>query len=634
MGCVANLIDRISFISGTPNLSLNVSGDSVCEGDDATVTIAGSEAGVNYQLLLGGNPLAPAISGTGTGADLIFTIPAARLTTGLTAYSVEASATGCSAGTLIQPANVTVNPPPTVTINPVTPTCIDASAVTLAGTPTGGTFSGPGVTGNSFDPGVAGLGSHTVTYVATDGNGCTNSNTMTIEVTSRLTQVGSNQTSCAVNGQSYTLTVNLNGTAPYIATGTGAPGTFAGTQWISDPIPAGTDYNVDFQDANACNVLNVSDVAPTCCVFAVTCPTFPVSTVECYADLPGPTSLTEAQFESLGNGDGIIGDIPCGVIEITASNGPDTGNCNMNITRTYTITEYEDPNSNGLRDPGENTVLNTAACSQSITIRDTTAPVFVEALPNDTTVECDAALPPVATLTATDNCSSAVVSYDEEIVAGACAGNYEIRRTWSATDSCGNETTHLQTIRVEDTTPPAFGELLPVNVSVACNEIPAPPVVTANDNCGVATITFSETELPGSCSLNYVVERTWVAADECGNETMHTQLIDVSCPIEIYNAVSPNDNGQNDIFLLEGIDCFPNNNVKIFNRWGILIFELSGYDNDTKVFNGYSQGRLTISGNEKLPTGTYFYIIQYQSPGATGTQIMQQSGHLYLSNGD
>ncbi|MEZ4922675.1 MAG: T9SS type A sorting domain-containing protein [Crocinitomicaceae bacterium] len=42
----------------------------------------------------------------------------------------------------------------------------------LTGTPSGGTFSGPGVSGNVFDPSVANWGEHTLYYTYTDGNGC------------------------------------------------------------------------------------------------------------------------------------------------------------------------------------------------------------------------------------------------------------------------------------------------------------------------------------------------------------------------------------------------------------------------------------------------------------------------------
>jgi|GEM_PF-1292319 len=61
--------------------------------------------------------------------------------------------------------------------------CTTDAAVTLTGSPAGGTFSGTGVSGNSFDPSVAGEGTFTITYNYTDENGCSGSSTQDVEVT-------------------------------------------------------------------------------------------------------------------------------------------------------------------------------------------------------------------------------------------------------------------------------------------------------------------------------------------------------------------------------------------------------------------------------------------------------------------
>ena len=42
--------------------------------------------------------------------------------------------------------------------------------------------------------------------------------------------------------------------------------------------------------------------------------------------------------------------------------------------------------------------------------------------------------------TATDNCGEVVITVDEVTTAGACAGDYVITRTFTATDDCGNAT--------------------------------------------------------------------------------------------------------------------------------------------------------------------------------------------------
>lgn len=60
--------------------------------------------------------------------------------------------------------------------------CENANAVTLFGSPPGGTFSGAGIAGNTFDPAVAGVGTHVITYEYTDTNACVNTTTQSVTV--------------------------------------------------------------------------------------------------------------------------------------------------------------------------------------------------------------------------------------------------------------------------------------------------------------------------------------------------------------------------------------------------------------------------------------------------------------------
>ncbi len=79
-------------------------------------------------------------------------------------------------------------------------------------------------------------------------------------------------------------------------------------------------------------------------------------------------------------------------------------------------------------------------------------------------------------------------------------------------------------------------------------------------------------------------------------------LWDSAGPIVVYNAVSPNGDGLNPYMRIENL-APPDNTVSIFNRWGDLVWEGSGYNNDTIVFRGLSKN------GDELPSGTYFYRI-------------------------
>jgi gliding motility-associated-like protein len=661
-------------------------------------------------------------------------------------------------------------------VTPVAPTTTDNCAGVITGTTT------------TVFP-ITKAGKTVVTWTFDDGNG----NSVTADQNVIITEVvlvGEVSTKCAVDGSGYVVTLTVSGEGPFKATGNGAPGSWSGTTWTSDSIPAGTAYNVSLQDSNTCNTLVVADIAPTCCVFEVIPPTFPVTTLACYDQLPTAVSLTKAEFETLGNGDGRIGNIPCGVIEITAANSSDP-NCNGNVIRTYTVTEYADPNNNKVRDLGEDTILNsftstqtfmiqradfvmpantgiTVACAsdaaveptvpevkdncgntltpslllisadpacdgektytytftdcagnthdwvytytidntvaptgkapadlvlqcisdipvasinevtntiancqgsiaitvadtnnggtgckgnpyivtrtftltdcgglvsdlvQKITVEDTTAPVFVETLPANITIDCAADIPVAEILTAVDNCSTTDVAYEEVRVNGSCSGSYTLQRIWRATDSCGNETSHTQIITVVDTTAPVFVEQLPESVvNATCETIPSVVTLTTADNCGIATVEYTETKVDGSCSSKYDLIRSWVASDDCGNQNKFTQTIHVSCLPEIYNAISPNGDGINDTFKIKGIDCYPNNTLRIYNRYGVLVYDKEGYDNITNPFEGFSDGRATLKRSDKLPTGTYFYTLEYSDDNKAR---VEKAGYLYINN--
>ncbi len=277
---------------------------------------------------------------------------------------------------------------------------------------------------------------------------------------------------------------------------------------------------------------------------------------------------------------------------------------------------------------------NVSTTTATFTIVDTTAPVFTTNLPKDITLECSALLPEAAVLNATDLCGTAEVSFKEERINGNCENNYQLVRTWTATDACGNAVVHVQTITIQDTTAPVFVEPLPTaDVFMKCEDLKPAQVMTATDACGKATVVFTEEKVQGDCDNKYSLERTWTATDTCGNETVYTQTVHLACEIEIYNAISANGDGNNDEFVLKGINCYPGNTVEIFDRWGRLVYSTRNYNSIGNVFKGYANAKDVVSKGEKLPTGTYFYVVQYDYNFGNGaSQPMKQSGYIHLES--
>jgi gliding motility-associated-like protein/uncharacterized repeat protein (TIGR01451 family) len=100
------------------------------------------------------------------------------------------------------------------------------------------------------------------------------------------------------------------------------------------------------------------------------------------------------------------------------------------------------------------------------------------------------------------------------------------------------------------------------------------------------------------------------------------------CVIKIFNAISPNGDKKNERFYIQGLECYPDNTVEIYNRWGVLVYERDHYDNVNVVFRGISEGRVTVTSSEGLPVGTYYYVLKYKD---SASNAHQQAGYLYLS---
>ena len=128
-------------------------------------------------------------------------------------------------------------------------------------------------------------------------------------------------------------------------------------------------------------------------------------------------------------------------------------------------------------------------------------------------------------------------------------------------------------------------------------------VVTAQD--GVTTDTYTLTVTRAMAGANDVYEPVSV-----GVQNFEPLLADDG--INVHQGVSPNGDGINDYLQIDNITNYPDNNLKIMNRNGQLVYEAKGYDNATKVFDGHSNK----TGQMQLP-GTYFYELDYSANGIT-----------------
>lgn len=103
--------------------------------------------------------------------------------------------------------------------------------------------------------------------------------------------------------------------------------------------------------------------------------------------------------------------------------------------------------------------------------------------------------------------------------------------------------------------------------------------------------------------------------------------------LTVYNGVTPNGDGKNDYFIID----VPNDgsvrdlHVQVYNRWGVKVYETNNYGQNGNVFDGFSNGRMTIDNSQQLPSGTYYYILNYEYGTPADTKRHKQAGYLYLS---
>lgn len=129
---------------------------------------------------------------------------------------------------------------------------------------------------------------------------------------------------------------------------------------------------------------------------------------------------------------------------------------------------------------------------------------------------------------------------------------------------------------------------------------------------GAITYTWSNGSNDSTIVISPVTAETFVvdAIDSYGCKFVQAISVEVdpTCAITVFNGLTPNGDGKNDVFFIKNIDQYPGNMVRIYNRWGQVIFETENYDNVNRKWNGsmYNSGA-------NAPAGTYYYFIDLKN---------------------
>ena len=234
----SSLTDSVTvFVNSLPNVSLSPFAD-MCANEDTLALSGGFPLGGVYSGYGVSNGIFdPAVAGTGT-------------------HTITYTYTNSSGCTATATQNLTVNALPNVTLANIPPVCGSSAPVSLTqGSPYGGTYSGVGVTGNIFNPSVAGVGVHNIVYVFTDANQCTNSDTNTITVAS------SPVANAGVDQQ-----INSGGSATLVGSATGGSGSYAYSWSPAALLTSPNTATTNTVSLTASNIftLHVNDTQTSC----------------------------------------------------------------------------------------------------------------------------------------------------------------------------------------------------------------------------------------------------------------------------------------------------------------------------------------------------------------------------------
>ncbi|MBL0045746.1 MAG: gliding motility-associated C-terminal domain-containing protein [Flavobacteriales bacterium] len=173
-------------------------------------------------------------------------------------------------------------------------------------------------------------------------------------------------------------------------------------------------------------------------------------------------------------------------------------------------------------------------------------------------------------------------------------GTESVVITVSYTNACSQEVTAEVSSSIEDA--PSIVLTAEPFLIIPCGTDSV--LITAEASGGVGTLSalWNNGYIGTTAYASNAVDGIYVitVTDDCGHTSSASITVDPQCAIVIPNVFSPNGDGDNDAFVIEGI-LASTNNVRIFNRWGQVVFEANNYAN-TWVANG-------------LPDGTYFYEI-------------------------
>lgn len=410
------------------------------------------------------------------------------------------------------------------------------------------------------------IGAGTYSVIIMDQNGCTNSNSITITQPSASLFIGATNTPVGCFGmQNGSISLQINGgTGPY----TYSWNTGSTADNLSN-IGAG-NYTVTVTDANGCSTTQSTTLMqPSSAVDA----TIAATAANCTGTQAGTVSITATG-----------GTAPYAYLWNTGATTQNLTNVNPG---SYTVT---------ITDASGCAITKSASVTDNtnVSIHTTGAPEIC--MGTMLTLYGDSI--PGATYQWFYN-GAALNGTNAPSFSTPVAGIY----TMSATTSCGTYTSNpievivrtLNNVTVNNDVIICGGESVQLHASGGMDYNWTP--VTGLDH----------TTIPNPIATPVqTTAYTVTVKDQYGCTASATVNVTVMCDsLDIPNGFSPNHDGTNDYFVIDGIDGYPGNVLFVYNRWGNLVYKQKDYDNKW-------DGRSNVNGvmyGQELPNGTYYFIL-------------------------
>lgn len=644
-GCTStNLASQLITVNTTPTLVTTIGSSSICAGSSATAGVSGASTYSWYPGALGGGTIVSA--------------PSVNTTYTVVGYS----STGCISSNSIN-ITVTVNALPSVTANTTHSIVCSGFTTSLFGTGADSyTWSGGISDGVPFIPSVTDSYTVTGTYTLT---GCTSTNlavqTVTVNSVPSVTATAVNSVIC--EGSSATLTAS--GADTY----TWNPGNFTGASFNPSPLVL-TTYTLTGTNLAGCTSTNLATQSISVNPLPTVTANISSSVVCSGASITLSGSGANTYTWNNGVTDGVqFAPAASGIYSVT---GTSSAGCTSTNVATVSVTVHTLPSltiqvtkaalclgeqtqlsgSGALTYTWSNAITNNVAFSPTITATYTLSATDANTCENTAVTTVTVHALPVLTVSGTPSLSCEAET-TTLTVSGASSYTWNTGATSSgiiitptattvftivATDlnTCTNTVSYTQSVS------PCPGTFTAYTTSrdVSCKgKNDGQIIIVASASYTQATLNYTwDPALPcssGGCDtlnnlkagsyhvtvkVTYTLNGSLVKTDSLKLGPVVINDLNGDCGLTVFNGVTANGDGINDVLTIENIAQYPNNRVTVFNRWGQQVFDMKGYNNTDKAWP-------LKEDLSKLSSNTYFYVIE---PG-DGSKLIKGWIELFMN---